>query len=375
VFAALAALAVLAAMMAVLAVAPAGPGYAAGGPSAPMWGACPPGGPRDPRQRCATLQVPLDYRDPHGRSIDIVISRISTARPQLRRGILLSNPSGPGAQGIDFPSTLAAYAPPEVLDRYDLIGFDPRGVGYSTPVTCGLPPDGAYDPYPAPDGSIAGNIGAARTVADACAAHSAGLLPHLTTANTARDMDRIRAALGEPTLSYYGVSYGTYLGEVYTTLFPQRSDRIVLDSAVDPRRVGYDQWRVWGPGTAIRFPDFTGWAAARDATYHLGATAQQVYRTYFRLAADLDRDPLTTPQGLVITGNFFRAYTRSALYFDLLFPDLATGWRYVATRGATPLPTPCGVPKLCAAGQLRFYAARSYSVMSPPRTGRRLIRW
>jgi pimeloyl-ACP methyl ester carboxylesterase len=335
-------LATVAAMAAVL--APAAPGHATDNSLTPTWGTCPPTPPgvlRHPRQECATLRVPLDYRNPGGRAIDIAISRIPTAKPGLRRGILVSNPGGPGGQGLDLPSLLAAVMPAEVLDRFDLIGFDQRGVGYSTPVTCGLSPDTPPHmivPYPAPDGSIKDNVEFAHDTAQACAAHSGDLLPYITTANTARDMDRIRVALGEPKLSYYGASYGTYLGAVYTSLFPKRSDRIVLDSAVDPQRVWYEQFRSAGPGFELRFPDFTAWVAARDDIYHLGATSEEVRRAYFRLAAELDRDPLTAPDGLVITGNLFRRGTHSALYRDAFFPVLAAFWQYAETRGATPLP-------------------------------------
>lgn len=156
------------------------------------------------------LQVPLDYRRPGGRQITVAVSRIPAADPATRRGVLLLNPGGPGGEGLDTPSEAGPAGEP-LLAAYDLIGCDPRGVGHSTPVTCGLteaqltPPL----PYPAPDGSIAANVAFARSAAAACAARSGDLLPYITTANTARDMDRIRQALGTSRLSYYGDSYGT----------------------------------------------------------------------------------------------------------------------------------------------------------------------
>lgn len=307
---------------------------AAGAVAAPVWQVCPPpedSTPRDPRQQCATIRVPLDYRNPHGRQIALEISRIATANPALRRGILLFNPGGPGGTALDLPSLEATLLPPAVLDRYDLIGFDPRGIGYSTPVSCGTDPNTAPDlyslPFPAPDGSIARNVAFARTVAAGCATHSGDLLPYITTANTARDMDRIRAALGEPRLSYLGYSYGTYLGTVYTSLFPQHSDRIILDSAVNANLVWYQQWRLFSLGFALRFPDFTGWAAEQDATYHLGATPDAVAHTYDSVAARLDRDPIVEPNGLVVNGNVFRLVTFELLYGDANFPTLAGIWQ------------------------------------------------
>jgi pimeloyl-ACP methyl ester carboxylesterase len=316
-------------------------------PSAPVWGACPPLPPgvppeaRDPRQRCATIRVPLDYRRPHGRTIAVEISRIPTAKPGLKRGILLFNPGGPGGSGLDMPSWLGVFLPAEVQDRFDLIGFDPRGVSASTPVTCGLPADTPTDlilPYPAPDGSIDRNIAFARSTAERCAAHSGALQPHITTANTVRDMDQIRSVLGEPKLSYLGYSYGSYLGAVYTSLFPQRSDRIVLDSGVDPRLVWYEIWRTWGLAVALRLPDFTAWAAAHDATYHLGATQEAVTRLYYDLAGKLDRSPVTLPDGTVVNGNLFREVTRSNLYQDAAFPGLAEFWQFMASSTASGSP-------------------------------------
>ncbi|WP_440074258.1 alpha/beta hydrolase [Streptosporangium sp. OZ121] len=304
--------------------------------AAPIWGECPPvesAISRDPRQRCATLRVPLDYRAPRGRNIEIAISRIGTARPGSRRGILLSNPGGPGDSGLDLPSRLAVVLPPEVLDRYDLIGFDPRGVGHSTPVTCGLDLVKQFTlllPYPAPDGGIERNLAFARDTAAACAEHSGDLLPFITTANTARDMDRIRAALGEPKLSYFGLSYGTYLGAVYLSLFPGRDDRIVLDSAVDPGTVWRDMLRGWSEAVAVRLPDLLAFAAERDAVYHLGATPDEVRRTYDRLTAALDRRPLPDPGGFVLDGNALREITRMGLYFDGYFPSMAELWQEVA---------------------------------------------
>lgn len=312
------------------------------GKTALTWGECPPPAhdlPRDPRQRCATLRVPLDYRAPRGRSIEITISRIGTARPGSRRGILLSNPGGPGESGLDLPSRLAAVLPREVLDRYDLIGFDPRGVGHSTPITCGL--DLVRDftlrlPYPAPDGDIERNVAFARNTAAACAEHSGDLLPFITTANTARDMDRIRAALGEPKLSYFGISYGTYLGAVYISMFPKRADRIVLDSAIDPNLAWRGLWRSWSQAVALRIPDLFAFVAERDAVYRLGATPDEVRRTYNRLIAVFDRRPLAIPGSPVLDGNALREITRRGLYLDGLFPVIAELWQELAAVSASP---------------------------------------
>ncbi|GLY92978.1 alpha/beta hydrolase [Actinoplanes sp. NBRC 103695] len=278
---------------------------------------------------CADLRVPLDYRAPRGRSITVAVSRLRAADPAKRRGVLLLNPGGPGGSGLDMPLFLAETLPADVLDRYDLIGFDPRGVGASTPISCGIPETTPLElilPYPAPDGSIDRNVAFARTTARDCAAVAGDLLPHITTANTARDMDSIRAALGEPKISYLGYSYGTYLGAVYVSLFPRRTDRIVLDSAVDPARVWSGVWSSWGEAVALRLPDFTKWAAARDDTYHLGATPRAVERTFYRIARRLDHSPVELPD-ITVTGNLFREETRRSLYDDRAFSGLAEIWQ------------------------------------------------
>jgi pimeloyl-ACP methyl ester carboxylesterase len=249
--------------------------------------------------------------------------------PGKHRGILLSNPGGPGGSGLDLPSGLAAVLPAEVLDQYDLIGFDPRGVGHSTPVSCGIDVSTLASatlqlPYPAPDGSIARNVAYAKQTAAECGRRNGDLLPYITTANTARDMDGIRALLGEPKLSYYGGSYGTYLGAVFTTLFPQRSDRIVLDSAVDPNLVWRDMWQTWNAGVPLRINDFYSYAATYADLFGLGETPAAVRSAYTGIVSALDRTPLDLGDGVILDGNLLREITRSWLYSDFYLPLLAT---------------------------------------------------
>ncbi|GIJ46003.1 alpha/beta hydrolase [Virgisporangium aliadipatigenens] len=320
-------------------------------PQSIRWGPC--ADVTDTRTECADLSVPRDYRAMGGAHLTVAVSRVKAADPRKRRGILLVNPGGPGGSGIELAAHLADALPAEVRERYDLIGFDPRGVGRSTPISCGIPedtPPDLYLPYPAPDGSIDRNIAFARDTARRCAESVGDLLPHITTANTARDMDRIRAALGEPKLSYLGYSYGTYLGAVYASLFPQRTDRIVLDSAVDPTSVWYGLIRSKSEAFALRLPDFTKWAAARDDVYHLGATPDAVERTYYRIAEQLDRAPVAFPE-LTVNGNIFRQLNLRTLEHDRAFGDLAEFWHVLsdpaappATRSAATVPLAAPAP-------------------------------
>ncbi len=304
------------------------------------WGDCPepPAGlVVDARQQCGRVSVPLDYRKPGGRTISIAISRIPATEPAQRRGVLLLNPGGPGGEGLDLPSTFAQSASKPVLAAYDLIGFDPRGVGHSTPVTCGLSAAEIVPPYPYPDrnGSIAKNVAYAKSAAQRCGQKSGDLLPYTTTANTARDLDRIRTALGEQKISYYGTSYGSYLGAVYTTLFSSHADRIVLDSGVDPTKIWYDQFRTQSKGQALRFPDAAAYVAAHAATLKLGRSSAAVTSSYQKLTAHLDARPVAVPGAPTpLSGAVLRGMTTALLSSDQYIPMLAEGWRAAADLAA-----------------------------------------
>ncbi|MFD3342625.1 alpha/beta hydrolase [Streptomyces anthocyanicus] len=321
----------------------------ASAPDALRWGPCPEGA-AAPRLRCSTLRVPLDYRDPDGRRIEIAVSRLASEKPAQRRGVLLTNPGGPGGSGLVYPAVLAASGlPQEVLDSYDIIGFDPRGVGRSTPVTCDLTQEqqwrGNFPPYAHTAADVTREAGNARKIAEQCGdSRTAWMLPHTTTANTARDMDRLRTALGEPKLSYLGASYGSYLGAVYATLFPRRGDRIVLDSNMGPGGYDVTAMRLFARGLEDRFPDFAAFAVAHPE-YGLGSTREEVTDTYFELAERLDEKPYQD-----VDGTAFRGYTFDSLYADASLPRLAEFWQAVDTGGPLPLPEPpAGLENLMAA--------------------------
>ncbi|WP_344417941.1 alpha/beta hydrolase [Amycolatopsis minnesotensis] len=288
---------------------------------------------------CAKLTVPLDYAAPERRQIELTISRLPSKNPAKRRGVLLMNPGGPGGAGLAMPALLPKTGPAAALaDRYDLIGFDPRGVGYSTPTTCGFTSadrNAMWPGYARGPEDVATYAGTAAAVARKCAtARTKDLMPHITTANTARDLDAIRSALGARRISYYGNSYGSYLGAVYASLHPQRTDRVVLDSVTDPSGVGAEHRIQTAQGFDDRFPDFAAWAAARDSVYHFGSTPEGVGATYFRLAAQLDLAPVNG-----IDGKGFRFGTYEGLYQDERFPAIAETW--LAAQGK---PAPRAAP-------------------------------
>ncbi|WP_258382880.1 alpha/beta hydrolase [Streptomyces sp. NTH33] len=243
--------------------------------------------------RCATLQVPLDYRDAGGDRIGIAVSRIAATAPDRRHGVLLSNPGGPGESGLSRPLTMSATLPERATEQYDLIGFDPRGVGRSAPLSCGLTPDADQEwmrPYH--ERTFDQDVAWARDFADTCRKNGGSNLPHITTRNTARDLDLLRTVLGEQKISYLGYSYGTYLGAVYAQMFPRRTDRFVLDSAVDPNHVWRGMVQSWAEEADRAFDRWAVWTAARHETYGLGTTAEKVAQAFWDLVEQARQEPV-----------------------------------------------------------------------------------
>ncbi|GAA4889855.1 alpha/beta hydrolase [Saccharopolyspora cebuensis] len=306
------------------------------------WGACPEGvdDPALPaRLQCATVPVPLDYGDPGGAKIELTISRLASTDPDQRRGVLLLNPGGPGGTGLDQPEFLASQGMPNsVLDSYDLIGMDTRGVGHSTPVSCGFTTDQAYfgniPPYAVDEAAVAEQATIAQGVAEQCAANDERL-PHLSTANMARDLDEIRAALGEEKASFLGYSYGTALGAAFASMFPERADRIVLDSNIGDTHLTHEGMRRYGRGMEETFPDFARWAAARHGSYGLGRTPEAVRATYFTLAERLDETPVDG-----INGGLFRLATFASLYNENSYGQMAQTWQSLLDGATAPAEIP-----------------------------------
>lgn len=196
--------------------------------------------PCDGAFQCATVTVPLDYGNPTGPTIGIGIV-LAPAKDQSRKiGVLLVNPGGPGGSGID--TVESGQVPEAVADRFDVVGFDPRGVGRSSSLKCPIGPDTPYygDPDPSDPAGEASTAQAVERYDRSCEDAYRQLLPHLGTRDVARDMDSLRAALGQQQISYLGYSYGTAIGQVYGELFPQRVRAMVLDGVVDVTLPGLD---------------------------------------------------------------------------------------------------------------------------------------
>ncbi|MGW4244634.1 alpha/beta hydrolase [Nocardia sp. NPDC004722] len=313
----------------------------------PIWTACQGSG-LDPRQECTTVSVPLDYDKPDGERISLAVSRIRSPHPERRRGVLVLVPGGPGSVGLALPSTRGAKLPESVRDAYDLIGFDPRGLGASTQANCHLAPqDLAVErlrSWPDADGGIAGNVEIEQRVADACVRDGGALVRSIGTRTEARDLDRIREALGESKISAWGESYGTYALAVYTTLFGDRTDRVLSDSNDDPNPDLVERgWQAnYAVGVEDRFPDFARWAATDGNPDRVAATPEEVRGEFLTLAARLDRAPLPWPGAelSVLSGNGLRQIVLDGLYDDHNFARMAQVINAVAGSGTLPAARP-----------------------------------
>ncbi len=188
--------------------------------------------------RCASLKVPLDYASPGGASIEIAVVKVPAAKASKRIGSLVVNPGGPGGSGVDYARAADFIVGKGVRRSYDVVGFDPRGVARSAPIDCLT--DAQLDTFlgsdPTPDDAVEQREFAATAdrFAQSCADKAGRLLAHVSTEDAARDMDILRAALGEEKLNYLGKSYGTFLGATYAGLFPKLVGRMVLDGVVAP---------------------------------------------------------------------------------------------------------------------------------------------
>lgn len=311
-------------------------------PESLRWGGCdePAAGEGERKAECAMVEVPLDHSKPSGRRLRLAVNRFRATGPRSARlGVLLVNPGGPGASGRELAAYMAQNLPEQVTARYDIVGFDPRGVGGSKPALSCVDPKRYYRP-PRPDNvprdarEEAVLLRRARAYAESCGSRWSWLLPHMTTENAARDMDVIRRALGERTISYLGYSYGTYLGAVYATLFPDRVRRMVLDSVVDPTGVWYANNLAQNTAFERRHRDFLAWVAEHHRVYRLGATAERTTAAWYRMRAKLRTRPANGVIGPTELDDLFTV----AGYTDAIWPKLARAFSdYVRRDDATRL--------------------------------------
>ncbi|MEU6919086.1 alpha/beta hydrolase [Streptomyces olindensis] len=317
--------------------------------------------------RCADVTVPLDYADPGGRTITVAISRIRATDTGRRVGPLLLNGGGPGGPSLgDGPWVREAMK--DVAARYDVVGVDPRFIGRSTPLDCRWPTGSAWRGAGSDRAGFDRMAAFAKDLAERCRRHAGDELPHATTRNTARDMDVVRAALGERRISYLGYSYGSYLGEVYTSMFPGRTDRVVLDGVIDPARYTARLWRDVGPVNQRALKGWASWAAARDAAYGLGRTRGEVLATVERIRAAAARTPLRLGDHrldehvmpvVVLNG--------LSMHHDTPYGDFAQGMRDLlrASQGqrVTPSPWLAGVLEFVLTGTDSPYGSAQTAII------------
>jgi pimeloyl-ACP methyl ester carboxylesterase len=291
--------------------------------------------------QCATAVVPLDYQHPRGETIELALIRKPALDQANRIGSLFLNPGGPGGSGIDM--VRGAPEPAfHAVARFDVVGFDPRGVGASRPaIDCGVPSDATEILFERPQTIDPAAFEAeARAYGNACLANNPTLLPHVSTANVARDLDLLRAAVGDERLNFLGFSYGSVIGATYATLFPGRARAMVIDSPLDVQGY-YDQpveiRREQGAGfenALDRF--FMACAAAGDACGFGGADPELAFD---RLLARLNREPLPSTDPAVpfpVNGDLILAAALSTMYDTSFWPPFAAA--LVAAEAGDPGP-------------------------------------
>ncbi|AEV83244.1 peptidase [Actinoplanes sp. SE50] len=258
------------------------------------WGTCTRASLKARNAQCGFLTVPLDYAKPNGTKIKIAVSRINHKSADAQyQGVMLTNPGGPGGSGLGLP-VIGESVPDHAGDYYDWIGFDPRGVGSSVPaLSCDVNYAGYNRPYYVPvTRSLEKTwLKKAAGYAKACDRAGGALLDHVKTTDSVADMESLRKALGQRQINYYGFSYGTYLGQVYATLHPDRVRRAVFDGVVDPRGVWYDANLDQDIQFDKNMDVYFTWIAKYDAVYHLGVTGKAVKKKYYSVLQQLRKAP------------------------------------------------------------------------------------
>jgi pimeloyl-ACP methyl ester carboxylesterase len=266
------------------------------------------------RLQCATVRVLLNWTDPHGPTIELALNRLPALDPAHRIGVLITNPGGPGGSGVDDVAEEGAGPGPEfdiLHERFDLIGLDPRGVGHSAPVRCPTPArDSSASAFPTTEADYNRLVKANRRAGEACASLTGPLIYHVDTVSAARDIDAVRADLGENQVSLLGGSYGTELFAVYASLFPGRTRAAVLDGAVDHTRPTWQSAQDEAAATEDEFARFADWCAG-DPTCPL--SRREALDGFEGLAERADRGGVQA-RGRSISG----ALATKAVY-DLLY--------------------------------------------------------
>jgi pimeloyl-ACP methyl ester carboxylesterase len=274
--------------------------------------------------QCSTLQVPFDYNNPSAGTFTLYVKLLPAANPTLRIGSMMVNPGGPGFGGSSLADDASYYFSTDITDHFDIIAWDPRGTGKSTPaVNCVDDYDqffGIDSPPDSPEENQA-LIDASQAFNDECMANSGEILPYISTQASATDMDSIRQALGEDKISYFGFSYGSELGATWATLFPQTVRAAVFDGAVDPQATSSQEGMAQAGGFEGQLTTFLA-ACSENSTcaFYNGGKAEAAFDSLLfaldakPLVVSKDRTPVT--QGVAFTA------VAQAMYTDSNWPQL-----------------------------------------------------
>ena len=275
-----------------------------------------------PPFQCASLTVPVDYSHEGGATLALALVRKQATDSAARVGSLLVNPGGPGGSGIDFVT--GNVWSPQISKHFDIVGFDPRGVGQSTPLNCHATLEKMYsvDPDPRTPTAVAKLLTVSKTFVAGCATKYKSLLPFLGTRNVARDMDRIRIALDEKKLTYLGYSYGTSIGQVYADLFPTHVRAMVLDGVVKLGQPGLEAAEDQGKAFETALDNFFANCKTQPGC-PLGADPEAVFDRV-QSAAKSAPIPTTGNGGRVLSPGEFQLGVGQALYSQQLWPQLAS---------------------------------------------------
>jgi len=277
---------------------------------------------------CGTVAVPLDYDQPQLGTIQIALAMHRATDPAQRIGSLVINPGGPGVSGVnDLPAELGVLTP-ELLDRFDIVEFDPRGVQRSSPVECSATsassssstPGPLPDPVPSTTAAQLALLTDDQEYAAQCESVSGKVLPFVGTVDSARDLDRIRQALGDPQLTFFGHSYGTLLGATYAEMFPTHVRAMVLDGAIDPAMSTEQMVVEQSEGFEAVLDDFFSWCVSSGCPWHPAGGASAA--SLLALIAQSRSQPLPAGAGRTAGPGAFYYAALSALYARSYWPTL-----------------------------------------------------
>lgn len=285
---------------------------------------------------CATLTVPLDYAHPGSATIKLAVLKVDATDQAHKLGALVVNPGGPGASGVQFAAAGAqGYFRKALTSRYDIVGFDPRGVGKSTAVNCGNTDQTDQVVAENPDPTTAAEWERANAITQAylmrCQTLSGALAGHVSTVEAAHDMDVLRAALHQPKLDYFGVSYGTFLGATYANLFPGNVGRMVLDGAMDPALSTLQMTLQQARGFEVALRSYVD-DCVRQSACPLGSTDEAAVARVQQFLAQAQAHPIPTGTPRELNESLAMYGIWAPLYVKANWPQLTDAFREVFTK-------------------------------------------